>query len=112
MIASSCSILSVDALKLNAVNAEDEAAKVINDGVNPDFVSSMTSNHWKLYQPSETLSMYSRSEYKANKQSHIIQELGVKQSNANDNLDQAKAYLRQAENTIVKLKTELKDYAA
>ena len=36
----------------------------------------------------------------------------MKQSNANDNLDQAKAYLRQAENTIVKLKTELKDFAA
>ena len=78
MIASSCSILSVDALKLNGVNAEEEATKVINDGVNPDFVSSMTSNHWKLYQPSETLSMFARAEYKANKQSHIIQELGVR----------------------------------
>merc|ERR1712110_55379 len=79
--------------------------------MNPDFVSSMSANHWKLYQPSETLDMYKRADYKANKQEHLLQVFGVKNANAQDNLDEAQSYLKQAENTIVKLKTELRDFA-
>ena len=39
-------------------------AVVPEDGINADWVSSMTKNHWKLYKPTETLDMYSRAEYK------------------------------------------------
>ena len=37
--------------------------------------------------------------------------LKAETANAQDNLDEAQRYLRQAENTIVKLKTELKDFS-
>lgn len=95
----------------NAASALKLNAKQDPQGVNPDFVSSMSANHWKLYQPSETLDMYRRAEYKANKQEHLLQVFGVKNANAQDNLEEAQKYLKQAENTIVKLKTELRDFA-
>lgn len=79
--------------------------------LNPDFVSSMTKNHWKLYRPDETLAMFQRAEYKLAKNKYDVQVAGVRTANAQDNLDEAHKYLKQAENTIVKLKTELREFS-
>ena len=34
---------------------------------NPDFASTMTLNHWKLYNSDETLDMYQKAEYMVHK---------------------------------------------
>lgn len=67
----------------------------------------MTSNQWKLYGPEETLQLYKRAEYKANMEENKAESYKTKNAAAKDNLEEARSYLKQAENTLVKLKTEL-----
>ena len=50
--------------------------------VDPDFVSSMTKNHWKLYKPDETLAMYQKAEFKVNESINDLQMLDVGGINA------------------------------
>jgi len=80
------------------------------DAINPAFASTMTLNHWKLYNNDETLDMFRKAEYMANKQQDDIDDNVAKGQAAADNLDDAKRYLKQAENTIVKLTTELNNF--
>ena len=80
-----CLLLATSTLMFSETNVASALklnAKAEPEGVNPDFVSSMSANHWKLYQPGETLDMYRRAEYKANKQEHLLQVFGVKNANA------------------------------
>ena len=99
-----------EASRLKAAEDDKGTAKDTSD-LNPEFVSTMTRDHWRLYKPDETLAMFQRAEYKVNKLKNDVHKNGVRISVSQDNLDEAQRYLRQAENTIVKLKTELVNYA-
>jgi len=49
----------------------------------------MTLNHWKLYNPDETLDMYQKAEYLYHKNQRDINDNKVLTSAADDNLAEA-----------------------
>jgi len=80
LIATSCQIFmnEASAVQLNVISGSNSQVEakvdpVSANEVNPDFASSMTNNHWKLYGPEETFDMYKRAEYKKNEQKHKVQ---------------------------------------
>ena len=56
---------------------------------NPDYASTMTLNHWKLYNPDETLDMYQKAEYLYHKDQRDINDNKVLKAAAEDNLAEA-----------------------
>lgn len=77
--------------------------------VNPEFVSSMTLPKWKLFSNDETLDMYQKAEYQVKKNENEIKNNVVDEQKAQNNLEEAKKNLQDADNTIVKLQTELQE---
>ena len=71
----------------------------------------MTNSHWDLYSQDETYAMLQKAEYKANEKKSMVQVYRGATAAAQDNLTEARKYLKQAESTIVKLKTEIKDFS-
>ena len=105
LIASSCIMSNNEAygLKLNIVEAAHEKQEVATApaaepkeeiAANPDFVSLMTTNQWKLYGPEETLELYKRAEYKANMEEHKAESFKTNNAAAKDNLEEARGYLK------------------
>jgi hypothetical protein len=101
LIASSCDVINngANAVQLGSMTGTTNAVSIKaeettkDEGVNPDFASSMTNNHWKLYKPDETYEMFRKAEYKKNEQKSLVQSHRVATAAAADNLHEAKRYL-------------------
>jgi hypothetical protein len=55
------STISAGNFEATLAPTEDHEDEVVQS--NPEFASTMTLNHWKLYNPDETLDMYQKAEY-------------------------------------------------
>jgi hypothetical protein len=69
-ISTAVALLLLNCFTSEAVNLKNKMQINLNkdstlpeDGVNQDFVSTMTLTDWKNYTPEETLAMYQKSDY-------------------------------------------------
>ena len=90
----------------------NEDNNMMDDGVNPDFVSSMTLTAWKNYTPEETLKMYQNADYNVAKAQKQVNDNQSEIEDLNETLTSAQDQVDEVDKQISKLQLKWNDYQA